>query len=224
MTTCTLNCTDYTPVFTAGSTPCTLQTSAESRARKQEGLLFRSIAFGTVTNNIVIECTWYDAGDIVTTDPASCDHYKVFVYDGVNPQEVYGPYSQTYTGTPTPMWSSPDLGALITAINSGSSLVNVFNSSAGDINFTGSAPTYMPTFGITNLAGGAGEPVSPTGVRTGPYESLFFITTTESSDGSALEIREIRHWTTVPPGSPSGSWEVYNPSSPPSKTCFSTCT
>lgn len=241
MTTCSLDCSGdvnnpYTPNFTPSSTPCTLTSVSETRARLINGVLFRSIGFGLIANNITVACTWYDAADTVTTDGSVMTYYKIFITDG-STSETFGPYNQSQTTNPTPppsyTWTS-DINTMVSDITTNSTLVDVFLNGDSHPGYSiPTAATYMDTFTTTNLSGGTGGGTSAAGLRTGPYESLLYISSSEDDTGAIINtsqtgqrVGKMLHW--VGTDENTGAFVLYdpNPNSPTytsPKICVSSC-
>lgn len=225
----TLQTSAFVPNFTPSATSCNLPVISETRARLVNGVLFRSVDFGFKANSITVACTWYDVSNIETTDPTVVAKIKIFISDGTTTEE-HGPYSQSEVTNPTPPpaynWVF-DVNAMATDITNNSSLVDVFVS--GDaINVISTAAEYMDYFTTTTLSGGyTGGYTSAAGIRTGPYEVLLFINSSETSDGSqstdpgqAPRAQQMVHWVGVDDNN--GYFDFYDQLTD-TKTCVSAC-
>ena len=173
-----LICDTYTPDFTASSTPCTLQTTTESRSRLVGGgTFFRSVDVQTAydVDNIKLECT-------VTAAPSegdnSVDDVEFKVTDAFSVVTTYN-FQQKYDTVE--MSCTLNGVSQLRSLLSNNPIVNMpildtqqpWNSSIDD------SDCLLSSFGSTNMSGGNGPPVPTIAVRTGPAYSLFHISDSE---------------------------------------------
>jgi len=228
-------CDWYTPDFTPGPTPCTLQSFDERRSRLGVvGVFFRSKNVGPRNNNIKVECVWITnnldgsfqpIGTIVgTTDEMAVQSVWLKVFNGsVMVEEWFVAQNFVSEGV------DPDPDVWISAIPSLKSRINSEPTSLIEMNITDVQqpwpvfdeeeppaqilPLFLGTFPITSMSGATGGPADPNShtpkLRTGPAQSIILIGNSEinNADGSMSILNATRYWN-------GACWLRFDPNAP----------
>jgi len=201
-----LICGNYSPNFTAGAVPCTLQSVARvARARLLAGnTFFRSVqtaAFVDV-NSINLNCTVTPLGIVGTVQSEQVDLIITDEFGVVNP--TISIIQEIDLGSPTTCISHGP--SLLRAALTGNPSVIMPPSDDGDggsgWSIVGPTPPNLePCFIIpfnANLSGGIGLPPGGDGssIRTGPTFTLMHIQEAETGPAGEIDINvnEISEW------------------------------
>lgn len=189
----------WEPTFTAGSTPCTLQSGDVTRSRLTAGgALFRSVETAATenVNNIWVSCELNQTSH----NPSGNTVYDVILNytnaDGDAQTPIVVTSGQVYDnvgGSYTTNGIDTLRGALV-----GNSILTMPTTDIPSTWTPASDADSITSFGSPaslNLDGGAGLPANSDGIRTGPTYALFHVANADTADdGSNEEVNEISEW------------------------------
>lgn len=208
-------CNWYTPTFAAGTTPCLLQETNETRSRRVVGgTFFRSVDVGTYVNNIQVESIWQvDDGGWRDYNTGAPNFDTLFDVVGVKLNITDGAVFESYTASQpysggSPAWLSSAIPSLRSQLSS-SVLVTMPANDVQEPWNTGLDDDHLAEFSLTNLSGGTGGPITAGGLdslRTGPAQTLIYIKKSEinNSNGTMDDIQITRYWNGT-------CWKTYDP-------------
>lgn len=211
-----ITCRWYVPTFTSGSTPCTLVSYDESRARTSlGGSFFRSVDVGIHTNDITISNAWqvddggwraYNSG---TDTLADVGRVELSITDGIIIELYHADQSYDDGGSTWVVNAIPSLRTLLSSsiliTMPDTDIPHPWDSAVND-------GDHLTEFVITNLSGGTGGPTTQgelNSIRTGPATTMIYINNSEINnvDGSSTELRETRYWNGY-------CYKLYSPTNP----------